>query len=135
MAKYVYESLIEQGVMDERDIDYLEHLQVPEVEELDADTVVAMEGIARAVVHDAATIYTDAFREVKGWLLGIESKRKYVEEICTDLIDWLKDKDVDHKNLDLDMGTFKTWMKTSESFFWRFTSCLTIASGGVSSVI
>jgi hypothetical protein len=105
-----------RGIMDDRDVDYLEHLDVPTPEVDD----VAMEGIIRAVAHDAGSAYTDVYRELKGWFLGIESKRKYIEEICIDLIDWLKDKDADERNLNLDMGSFKTWMKTSESFFWRF---------------
>jgi hypothetical protein len=113
---YALEELMKRGVMDERDIDYLDHLKVPEVEVND----VAVEGIFRAVVHDGATVYTDAYREMKGWFLGMESKRKYIEEICIDLIDWLKDKELEEKGLDLDMGTFKTWMKTSETFFWRY---------------
>lgn len=115
MADQQYTSMIETGAMDERDIDHLEHLSIPEVTE-----EVAMEGILRAVGHDAATIYTDAYREMKGWFLGIESKRKYTVEICDDLIDWLKDKNLDHRDMDLDMGTFKTWMKTSETFYWRY---------------
>lgn len=110
------EELEERGIMDERDIDYLEHLEVPAVEIND----VATEGIIRAVAHDSASSFTDAYREIKGWFIGIESKRKYIEQIIEDLIDWLKDKDVEHRGLDLDMGSFKTWMKTSETFFWRY---------------
>jgi hypothetical protein len=111
-----------RGIMDDRDVDYLEHLDVPTPEVDD----VAMEGIIRAVAHDVGSVYTDTYRELKGWFLGIESKRKYIEEICIDLIDWLKDKDADERNLNLDMGSFKTWMKTSESFFWRFYFLLNV---------
>lgn len=112
--KTAMEAFIQRGVFNDRDVDYLSHLQIPLVDE------VAMEGVVGAVVKDAVNIYHDAYSEMKGWFLGIESKRKYIEEICDSLIDWLKDKDLDNKDLDLDMGTIKTWMKTSETFHWRF---------------
>lgn len=102
------------GLMDDRDVDFLQHLWIPATEE------VALEGIIGASVKDAFGQYGSAYSEAKGWFLGVESKRKYVEEICDDLIDWLKDKEADYKDLDLDMGSFKTWMKTSETFFWRY---------------
>ena len=70
------EELEERGIMDERDADYLEHLEVPAVEIND----VATEGIIRAVAHDAASTYTDAYREIKGWFIGIESKRKELSD-------------------------------------------------------
>ena len=116
MASLSLEELAERRIMDDRDIDYLDHLdiQTPPVDEI------AMEGVIRAVLHDAGTVYTDAYREMKGWFLGIETKRRYIEEICNDLILWLKDKDSEYRNLDLDMGSFKTWCKTSETFFWRY---------------
>lgn len=115
MATTGYEEIEATGAMTDVDIDYLEHLQVPEVTE-----EIAMEGILRAVGHDAGSTFTDAYREMKGWFLGIESKRKYINTICDDIIEWLEDKDVEYKNLNLDMGTFKTWMKTSETFYWRY---------------
>ena len=102
--------------MDDRDQDYLEHLEVPETQVNE----VAIEGIIGAVIHDAGSVYTDAYREMKGWFLGMESKRQYIERICQDVIIWLKDKDLEYRNLSLDMGTFKTWMKTSETYYWRF---------------
>ena len=102
--------------MDDRDQDYLEHLEVPETQVNE----VAIEGIIGAVIHDAGSVYTDAYREMKGWFLGMESKRQYIERICQDVIVWLKDKDLEYRNLNLDMGTFKTWMKTSETYYWRY---------------
>ncbi len=110
----VLEDFENRGVLNEVELDQFEHLDVPEVDEI------AMEGILRAVAHDAASVYTDAYRELKGYFLGVESKRKYIEEICTDIVGWLEDKKYDYPNLDLDMGMFKTWMKTSEFFFWRY---------------
>lgn len=110
-----YEEIEATGAINELDIDYLEHLQVPEVTE-----EVAMEGILRAVGHDAISGIADSYREMKGWFLGIESKRKYIISVCDDIIEWLEDKDREYKNLDLDLGTFKTWMKTSATFFWRY---------------
>ena len=110
------EELERRGIMDERDQDYLEHLEVPETQVNE----VAIEGIIGAVIHDAGSVYTDAYREMKGWFLGMESKRQYIERICQDVIVWLKDKDLEYRNLNLDMGTFKTWMKTSETYHWRY---------------
>ncbi len=110
------EELERRGIMDERDQDYLEHLEVPETQVNE----VAIEGIIGAVIHDAGSVYTDAYREMKGWFLGMESKRQYIERICQDVIVWLKDNDLEYRNLNLDMGTFKTWMKTSETYYWRY---------------
>lgn len=112
------EDLVDRGIMDERDIDYLNHLEVPIPTETEAE--VALEGMIRAKVLEGVDNLHSMGNETKGWFLGIESKRKYVEEICTSLVDWLKDKQIDNKDLNLDMGTFKTWMKTSESFRWRY---------------
>jgi hypothetical protein len=108
------EDLEQRGIFNDVDIDYLNHLKV------DIPNEISTEGVVRAVVHDNLSLIADDYRNIKGWFLGIESKRKYIEEICDDLIDWLKDKDIDEPNLDLDMGTIKTWMKTSETFFWRY---------------
>ena len=116
MAKLSIEELTERGIMDERDQDYLNHLEIPAIEIND----VATEGIIRATLHDKASIYTDAYREIKGWFIGIESKRRYTEQILDDLAEWLQDKDYEHRDMDLDMGSFKTWMKTSETFTWRY---------------
>ena len=115
VASASLESFIQRGIMDERDVDYLNHLEIPELKE-----EVALEGIIRAAAHDLGSVVTDTYREIKGWLIAIETKRRYISEICDDLIDWLVDKDIDYKNLDLDMGTVKTFMKTSETFYWRF---------------
>ena len=112
--KPVLKELQRIGLVDDRDVDSLYHLYIPAAEEI------ALEGIIGATVKDAFGQYGSAYSEVKGWFLGVESKRKYVEDICEDLIDWLKDKDIDNPSLDLDMGSFKTWMKTSETFFWRY---------------
>ena len=111
------EDFEERGVMNEVDQDYLDHLDVPELSQIDQ---VTLEGVIGAIVHDKVSKISDTYREIKGWLLGVESKRKYIEEICNDLIEWLKDKDINYRNLDLDAGTFGTWMKTSEFFYYRF---------------
>lgn len=108
------EELKRVGLLSDQDIDFLQHLYLPIPKE------VALEGIIGAVVKEKVGTIGAAYSEIKGWLLGVESKRKYVVDICDDLIDWLKDKKADHKDLDLDMGSFKTWMKTSETFMWRY---------------
>lgn len=110
MPNTQYTALIESGAVDERDIDYLEHLDVPAIDD------VALEGIIRAAGHDSMSTLSDGYREMKGWLLGVNSKRRYIIEICRDIVDWLDEKEDDYPKLDLDMGSFKTWMKTSESF-------------------
>ena len=110
------EELEKRFIMDERDLDYLEHLEVPEINVNE----VAIEGIVTAVLHGTGSVVTDTYRELKGWFLGMESKRQYIERICQDVIIWLKDNDLEQPGLSLDMGTFKTWMKTSETFRWRY---------------
>lgn len=93
-----------------------EGIFVPEVTEDD----IAQEGIIKALVGDTVRGIPEAYREMKGWFLGIQSKRNYVNEQCQDTIEWLRDEDKSNPKLDLDMGTFKTWMKTSETFYWRY---------------
>lgn len=81
---------------------------------------VAVEGFVKAVVGDAVRNVTDIWKEMKGWFLGIESKKNYIDESCRDTIQWLKEEDKDNPKLSLDLGKFKTWMKTSETFYWRY---------------
>lgn len=96
-----------------------ENIYVPEISPLDEEDLmqqnIAEEGIIKAIAGNVVRDFTDAYKEVKGWFLGIESKRKYIEEQCLDTIEWLKEKDLKYPNLNLDMGNFKTWMKTSET--------------------
>lgn len=94
----------------------LEGIHVPEIDYDD----VALEGIVTAVAGDIGRNYTDAYREIKGWFQGIESKRRYINSECLDTIEWLKEEDRNNPKVSLDMGRFKTWMKTSENFFWRY---------------
>lgn len=94
----------------------LEGICVPELTEKQ----VAKEGFVKAIVGDAVRNYTDAYKEIKGWFLGIESKRKYINDSCLDTIEWLKEEERDNPRLTLDMGNFRTWMKSSETFYWRF---------------
>lgn len=101
-----------------------EQIIVPEISSFQEEEMmqqnIAEEGIITAIAGDAVRDFTDAYKEIKGWFLGVESKRKYIDEQCLDTIEWLKEEDRDNKNLDLDMGKFKTWMKTSETFYWRY---------------
>lgn len=117
VTKAAIENMVERGVLDDRDMDFLVHLQTPDVDVVDE---VAVEGIARAVVHEIGSSYVDVYREIKGWFLAVESKRRYIEEICNDLVEWLEDKDRDYPDLNLDMGTIKTWLKTDEFYSWRY---------------
>ena len=93
-----------------------EDIHVPEITE----DQIAEEGIVKAILGGIARDNASMFREIKGWFLGIESKRKYIDENCKETIEWLKEEDRDNPKLDLSMGKFKTWMKTSETFFWRY---------------
>ncbi len=101
-----------------------EQIIVPEISSFQEEELmqqnIAEEGIITAIAGDVVRNYTDTYKEIKGWFLGVESKRKYIDEQCLDTIEWLKEEDRDNKNLDLDMGKFKTWMKTSETFYWRY---------------
>jgi hypothetical protein len=81
---------------------------------------VSQEGLIKAVAGDFVRDYTDAYREIKGYFLNIESKRKYINELCQDTIEWLKEEDRAHPHLNLDMNAFFTWMKTSETYYWRY---------------
>ena len=111
------ESLVERGIFNEVDIIYFNRLLDPGYSIKDN---VSTEGIIKAKLYEIGSDYHDAFTEARGWFQGIETKRKYINGSCEDLLDWLKDKAADDSTLDLDMGTFKTWMKTSETFFWRY---------------
>lgn len=93
-----------------------EQIYVPAIAEDD----IAQEGIITALVGDAFRGIPEAYREMKGWFLGIQSKRNYINEQCQDTIEWLRDEDKSNPKMDLDMGSFKTWMKTSETFYWRY---------------
>ena len=93
-----------------------ENIVVPELTEKD----ISQEGLVTAIAGDILRNYTDAYKEIKGWFLGIESKRRYIDESCKDTIEWLKEEDRNNPKLNLDMGKFFTWMKTSETFYWRY---------------
>lgn len=103
--------LISSIVMERHDEDKLETFQLHEV---------ASEGIATAVVADVGHGLSQAGSTVKGWFQGVKKKRAQTNEILEDTIDWLKDNDKQHRRLDLDMGGFKTWMKTSETYLYRY---------------
>lgn len=89
------------------------------IEESEQDEL-AVEGYITAIAGDIGRNYTDAWKEIKGWFLGIESKRKYIDESCLDTIQWLKEEDKANPKLNLDLNKFKTWMKTSETYHWRY---------------
>lgn len=104
----------QSDLMDERDIDFLDHLEVPMADDI------AVEGLIGAVLKEVPDLIHNSVTETKGWFKGIETKRAYISDTADAVIVWLKDKDADNRNLDLDMGTFKTWLKTSAAFMWRF---------------
>lgn len=81
---------------------------------------VATEGIATAVLADIGHGIHNQARRIVGWFEGVKSKQLHINEIADNTIEWLKDEDRSNKGLSLDMGAFKTWMKTSETFLFRF---------------
>lgn len=93
-----------------------EGIEVPELTEEEF----AQEGIGKAILGDMRSDFSNASSEMKGWSLDIGAKRKHVKEKCLEAIDWLKEQDKDNPGLKLDMGGFKTWLKTSETFIWRY---------------
>lgn len=108
------ESHIMRNIVTVQDVEYLKRVESA------LPNAYSEEGIVRAALSDAVSGFMSMFPELKGWVLGIESKRRYINELCDDMVTWLKDKDIEHQGLDLDMGTFKTWMKTSETYMWRY---------------
>ena len=81
---------------------------------------VATEGVITAQIADIGHHIHAGASEIKGWFEGATKKRNHINEVLDSTIDWLKEEDRDNKNLDLDMGSFKTWMKTSETFLYRY---------------
>lgn len=84
------------------------------------DSHLAEEGLARTLGGEIVRDYSDAYREIKGWVQGIKSKRKDINELCLETIEWLEDKNREHSKLELDAGKIKTWLKTDKIFTWRF---------------
>ena len=103
------EEFTDQDLKDEG----IEELVIP-------DDDIVLEGLVTAVVGEIGREYSSAYREIKGWFQGIESKKRQINEGCLDLIAWLKEEDQEHPRLSLEMGNFYTWMKTSETFYWRY---------------
>jgi hypothetical protein len=78
------------------------------------------EGFARGVGGDVVNSFKNSGTEIKGWFEGMNSKVEHTIDVCDDAIQWLKEKERKYPKLDLEMGSFYTWMKTSETFYWRF---------------
>lgn len=85
-----------------------------------SSTSVSSEGFVKAVIADIGHSLHNGVSTVSGWVEGVSSKRKHINEIAEATIDWLKDEDKDNPRLDLDMGSFKNWMKTSETHLYRY---------------
>jgi len=78
------------------------------------------EGFIRAQVGAALQSYSSAGTEIAGWFKGITEKNRAIQEKCDDLVEWLRDEDKANPDLKLTMGSFYTWMKTSETYMWRY---------------
>ena len=85
-----------------------------------SNTDVSAEGIATAVVADVGHSIHNNLSTLKGWFEGVKKKREHVNEVADATIEWLTEEDRDNRNLKLDMGFFKTWMKSSEIFLYRY---------------
>lgn len=102
------------ALFSEQEIDYFDNLEVPDVD------IIATEGIMSALVHTAPAMAHSMLTDVGGWLRDMESRRRYINSVCEKIIEWLEHKDKQYDNLKLEMGFFKTWFKTSPTFFWRY---------------
>ena len=90
-------------------------------------TEVATEGIATAIVADLGHGIHNNLSTAKGWFEGIKKKRTHINEIAEATIEWLQEEDKSNPKLELDVGSFKTWMKTSETYLYRYFYLLTDA--------
>lgn len=86
---------------------------------------IATEGIATGIVADIGHSLHNNLSTAKGWFEGVGKKRKHINEVCELTIEWLKDEQKDNPKLELDVGSFKTWMKTSETYLYRYYYLLT----------
>lgn len=103
--------LIESLVVEHHNTDKAETFQYTEV---------ATEGIATAIVADVGHGLHNLGTTILGWFEGARKKREHTIDNLENTIEWLKDEDKDNPKLKLDMGSFKTWMKTSETFYFRY---------------
>jgi len=80
----------------------------------------AEEGVVRAVIGQKLNDFKNVGTEIIGWFKGVVSKKEQTHNKLDNLIEWLKDSNKEKPNLELEMGSFGTWLKTSETFRWRF---------------
>lgn len=83
-------------------------------------TEVAAEGFVTGVVADIGHGLHNTVTSILGWLEGAKKKRAHINEVLDNTIDWLKQEDKENPRLNLDLGSFKTWMKTSETYLYRY---------------
>lgn len=78
------------------------------------------EGIAGAIVGEFGTSLKNGGRDFVSWFRKTETKMQKLSDRCDELVEWLEAKKKAHPNLSLEMDGFRTWMKTSETFKWRY---------------
>lgn len=83
-------------------------------------TLLLSEGIARAYAGSVGTMVKGEVDSLSSIAKSQSEQFQVVTRECEAMVDWLNEKKQDHPNLSLDMGAFKTWIKTSPSFTWRF---------------
>lgn len=81
---------------------------------------IAYEGVIRGTINSLGDDIKGMGSLVKGWTEGIAKKREHINKLANDTIEWLKEKDNKYKNLDLDMNSFKTYLKTSDVYYYRY---------------
>lgn len=81
---------------------------------------IATEGIVTGMVADIGHSVHNSVSTGIGWFQGVKKKRESINEIADATIEWLKEEDKDNPKLELDMGSFKTWLKTSELKYYRY---------------
>lgn len=103
--------LIEKLVLEQYKEDKTKTFQIQEV---------ASEGVATALVADVGHGLHNLASNIKGWFEGLKKKRQHINDNLDNTIEWLKEEDKENPRLRLDMGSFKTWLKTSETYQFHY---------------
>ena len=102
-------------LMSDVEIKYLNNLDLEPVDE------VALEGVIRHLGGGVIDAFSGMSTEIKGWFQGIESKRLHTLAECDELLAYIKDAEVEYRDLDFDTGTIKQLLfKSGNMYAWRF---------------
>lgn len=78
------------------------------------------EGILRAKGKEFLGDHKNAIVEISGWFKNPTEKKQTIIDHADNLVSWLEKHNNKYPNLNLQVGTIKTWMKTSETHRWRY---------------